>query len=238
MSSICSIYGGFNPGAVVKRAYHRVIGTFAGIGMVVIIWHLVYMDFRLLLILTTIWIGIFVFLSQVPYSKYVIMSTAFSDIVIEWSNSYNFSINYYIFDRFICVFIAFTVCICIEYFWFGRQNLSLLNFKQTEKNILKYLEQLYKLSKGNCKSGKIFVLINSLLTEIEKLKTIATDVKYEGRSTSNEVTLQQAIDRISMLERNIVSLNYLTGSNAELAVINQYKNKIEIGLIDLKNRLG
>ena len=236
--SVCGVYGGFSSGAVIKKAYHRLTGTVTGIALVVIIWHLIHWDYRLLLVLTTLWIPLFVFFILIPYNRFVILATAFSDIMSEWSNSSSFSVYYYVMDRFICVFIVFSLCICIEHFWFGRKDLSYLNFKQTQKNILKNLKQLYALSQTTCKNGTIFKLVNTLLAEIEKLTTIAADVKYEGRHFSQQEELEQGVHRTVTLQRNIISLNYLTKNNGDSATINLLKTKIEIELTELTNRLG
>lgn len=233
--SVCGIYSGFNPGAVIKKAYHRLIGTFAGIAMVVIIWHLIHLDYRLLIVFTTLLIPLFVYFSQVPYNRFVILATVFSDIMMEWSNSDSFSIYYYVMDRLICTFIVFALCICIEQFWFGKKNISYLNFKQTQSNILNDLKRLYALSQTTCKNATMFKSINALLAEIEKLTTIAADAKFESRNFFNRAELENGVNRTISLQKDIIALNYLTESKGEAIIIHQLKTKIEIELKELTN---
>ena len=236
--SVCTVYSGFNAGTVIKRAYHRLIGTIAGVSLVVIIWHFIHLDYRLLIIFTTLVISVMVFCITLPYNRFIIISTVFSDITMEWSNSSSFSVYYYVMDRLICIAIVFSLCIIAEYFWFGRANLSYLNYKQTQKNLLKDLNKLYELSQSTCKNGMIFKLINGGLAEVEKLKSIAADVKFEGRSFAKQEKLDQGISRVVTLQRNIVSLNYLITSNGEAATIQQLKTNIEIELRELTSSVN
>jgi len=61
-----------------------------------------------------------------PYNRFMIIGTIFSDILLEWTNTATFSLEYYVIDRLICVFIVFAICISIEQIWFGKSNLSYL----------------------------------------------------------------------------------------------------------------
>lgn len=233
VTSIGSLYSGFNPSEVVKRAYHRIIGTLAGIALVVIIWYLVHWDYRLLIIFTTLGFPLLVFCGQLPYHKSVILATVFADLMVEWSNSSSFPIYYYIIDRIACTFIIFALCITIEHFWFGRQNLSYLNAQQIQKNILKHLRQLYTLSHTNCSSGMLFKLTNALLSEMAKLNTLATSVKYEGRHFTQHDELEHIIAKIKTLERNILSLNYLCSTAPNTVTIYELKTTIELQFAEL-----
>ena len=236
--SVCTVYSGFNAGTVIKRAYYRLVGSIAGVSLVVIVWHLIHLDYRLLIILTILLIGVMVFCITLPYNRFIIISTVFSDITMEWSNSSSFSIYYYVMDRLICIAIVFSLCIMIEYFWFGRANLSYLNYKQTQKNLLKELNLLYQLSQSTCNNGKIFKLINAVLTEVEKLKSIAADVKFEGRNFTKQQELDRGVVRIVTLQRSIISLNYLITNNGETTTIQQLKTNIEIELRELTNSVN
>lgn len=93
--TIVSVYSGFHSTDVLKRANSRIYGTIIGISMVAIVWYLVHLDFRLLIILTTLLVPALVFFCSIPYKYSVILSTIFSDITKEWSNSNSFSLIYY-----------------------------------------------------------------------------------------------------------------------------------------------
>ncbi|RTL10896.1 MAG: FUSC family protein [Neisseriaceae bacterium] len=236
--TITSVYSGFHSTDVIKRANSRLYGTILGIAMVAILWHLIHWDFRLLIILTTLLVAAMVFFSQIPYQYFVIFSTSFSDITKEWSNASNFNLMYYINDRLICTLIGFALCISIEYFWFGRQNLTYLNALQIKNNILKNMERLFNIAKTGTKSNKIFQLTNTLLKDILKLNNLITDLKSEKNAQVESLEIQNINTAIQRVADKIISLNYLTSSKTNLSLIQNLTLEIENELSQISTKLS
>lgn len=236
--TITSVYSGFHATDVIKKANRRLLGTIVGVCMVAIIWHLVHLDFRLLIILTTLVVPAMVFFSQIPYQYFVIFSTSFSDITKEWSNASNFNLMYYINDRLICTLIGFALCISIEYFWFGRQNLTYLNALQTKNTILKNMEQLFYLAKSGSKSNELFKLTNNLLKNILKLNNSIEDLKSEKKAQIEHLEIQDLNIAIQRVADKIISLNYLTSSKTNLSIVQNLTLEIERELSQISTKLS
>ena len=236
--TITSVYSGFHSTDVIKRANSRLYGTILGIAMVAILWHLIHWDFRLLIILTTLLVAAMVFFSQIPYQYFVIFSTSFSDITKEWSNASNFNLMYYINDRLICTLIGFALCISIEYFWFGRQNLTYLNALQIKNNILKNMEKLFSIAKTGTKSNKIFQLTNALLKDILKLNNLISDLKSEKNAQVESFEIQNINIAIQQVADKIISLNYLTSSKTNLSIVQNLTLEIENELSQISTKLS
>lgn len=236
--TIVSVYSGFHSHDVLKRANSRVYGTIIGVGLVSIVWYLVHWDFRLLIILTTLLIPAMVFFSSIPYKYSVILSTVFSDITKEWSNSNSFNLMYYINDRVICTLIGFGICTCIEYFWFGRQNLTYLNAHQTQNNILKQMRQLFHLAKSGAKSNKIFNITNILLKEISRLNSLVVELKSENNPKHNNLELQKLNTEIENLADKIISLNYINSNKIQLDATYNLTLEIERDLSQISLKLS
>ncbi len=236
--TIVSIYSGFHTTDVIKRAYLRLYGTIVGIALVAIIWHLVHSDFRLLLIFTTLLVPAMVFYSALPYQHYVILATAFSDITTEWSNSANFNLIYYINDRMICTLCGFALCISIEYFCFGRQNLTYLNALQTKNAILKNLHQLFKLTQVGARSNTVFKLTNTLLKDIAKLNNLIADLKSEATTQLKQIEIQGINAAIQNIADKIISLNYLNSSQSKSVSTQNLILEIERELAQISTQLG
>lgn len=236
--TIVSVYSGFHSTDVLKRANSRIYGTIIGISMVAIVWYLVHLDFRLLIILTTLLVPALVFFCSIPYKYSVILSTIFSDITKEWSNSNSFSLIYYINDRLICTLIGFALCISIEYFWFGRQNLTYLNALQTKNDILKNMQQLFNIAKTGAKSNKMFKLTNILLKDILKLNNLIIDLKSENSLPVEQLKIQNINTDIQKVADKIISLNYLNSSRTPFAITQNLTLEIEQELSQISTKLS
>ncbi len=236
--TITSVYSGFHATDVIKRANRRIYGTILGVGMVAIIWHLVHWDFRLLIIITTLLVPAMVYFSQIPYQYFVILSTSFSDITTEWSNSSSFNLMYYVNDRLICTLIGFALCITAEYFWFGRQNLTYLNALRTKNTILKNMEQLFNLAKSGVKSNKMFKLTNTLLKDILKLNNSIADLKAEKNAQVEHLEIESLNLAIQQVADKIISLNYLTSSKTNLSAVQNLTLEIERELSQISTKLS
>lgn len=236
--TITAIYSSFDAHDVIKKASLRIYGTILGVAVVAILWHLIHWDFRLLIIITTLLIGAMVFFSQIPYQYFVIFSTAFSDITKEWSNTSSFNLMYYINDRLICTFIGFALCISIEYFWFGRQNLTYLNALRTKNMILKNMTQLFNVAKTGTKNNKIFQLTNVLLKDILKLNNLVADLKFEKCSQIERLEIQNVNLALQHIADKIISLSYLNSSQINLTAAQNLTLEIENELSHISTKLS
>lgn len=236
--TITSVYSGFHAKDVIRRANRRVYGTILGVAVVAIIWHLIHWDFRLLIIITTLLVGAMVFFSQIPYQYFVIFSTVFSDITTEWSNSSKFNLMYYINDRLICTLAAFALCIGIEYFWFGRQNLTYLNALQTKNNILKKMQQLFEIATSGTKSNQIFKLTNTLLKEIAKLNGLINDLQAEKKTQAEQIEVRSINEALQSIANKIISLNYLNSSRDNLTSVQNLTHEIKNELSQIYTKLS
>ena len=204
------VYNGFNPGTVIKRAYLRFIGTIIGVAAVAIIWYLIHLNYRLLIPGTILIMWAMMYFAALPYNRFMIIATIFSDIILEWSNTATFSLQYYVVDRVICVLIVFAICIILEQICFGKSNLSYLNFMQTKQQIIKELEQLFHdTNKGCLSKAKLLKQSNLTLQKLERLLLLAKDSKYEGSSQIKTQNLQQLAINIRNIQRKISGFIYL-----------------------------
>lgn len=236
--TITSVYSGFHAKDVIRRANSRVYGTIVGVALVAIIWHLIHWDFRLLIIITTLLVGAMVFFSQIPYQYVVIISTAFSDITTEWSNSSSFNLMYYINDRLICTLGAFALCIGIEYFWFGRQNLTYLNALQTKNDILNKMQRLFEIARTGTRENQIFKLTNALLKDIAKLNNLLNDLQSEKDASIQHLEILR-LNRILQESANkIISLNYLNFSHTNRAAVQNLTLEIERDISQISTKLS
>lgn len=208
------IYSGFQPGTVIKRAYLRFTGTFIGVAAVGLMWHLLYLDYRLALpcFLAIIWGCVFFVL--LPYNQFIIIVTLLSDILIELPNTEHFYLQYYIFDRLVCTAIAFAMCIGIEYVWFGRSNMMYLHYLDSQSKTKKMLQELYQMTQSHTLNvSKILKKINLVNTQLDALTLIVEDGKYESKRRYRQFQLNANDKKFNIeviqLFRKIVSIYYL-----------------------------
>lgn len=205
------LYSGFNPGTVLKRAYLRFYGTIIGIAAVTIVWHIIHIDYRLATLFYVLIISWAVFFIALPYHLFVILATVFSDIAIQWSNPDSFSLEYYAIDRLTCTMIVFGICILLEYLWFGRSNMTYLNYQHLYGAIKQDIAALYhSVQQKNLTAGKILKKIQTIRCKLDQLSVLIADSTYEGKRshtfTSKEI---QNNNHIIQTFRQIVILHYL-----------------------------
>lgn len=236
--TIVSVYSGFHSADVIKRANSRLYGTVLAVMMVAVIWYLIHWNYHLLIVITAFLVSALVFFNQIPYRYFVIFSTMFSDIFKEWSNSSSFNLMYYINDRLICTLGAFTLCIAIEYFWFGRQNLTYLNALQTKKNIINKMQRLFEIATTGKKNNQIFKLTNALLKDIARLNSLSNDLQSEKNTQTERIEVQQMNSSLQQITDKIISLNYLNASQTNLAAVQNLTLEIENELSQISTKLS
>ncbi len=205
------IYSGFHPGTVLKRAHQRFAGTITGIAAVILIWHLMHLDYRLALIFFILICWALAFFAALPYNRYMIIVTMFSDILVEWNNPSDFLVEYYVVDRFMCTAIVFAICIMIEHLWFGRSNMTHLNFDYLRNGVKDDIRELYKIAQSRHLSrSHLYRKIQALNVKLDRLNMLMNDAVYENvhRHEFTRYDRQFGAQAIQTF-RKVVSLYYL-----------------------------
>lgn len=202
-----TIYVGFNPGTVLKRAYLRFGGTITGICAMAIMWHFIHLDYRLAVIFAVL-IGFgMVFFMALPYNLFVILGTLNSDIAVEWSNTNNFSLQFYVIDRFVCTLIAFAICLVLEHIWFGRASFTDLNFARVKKNLHEEMQHTaLQIDNLNLTKASLFRFMRSTRVKMNQLNTLVNDAKFE-RAT--EIATDPFPKKMLLLFREVVCVWYI-----------------------------
>lgn len=227
------VYSGFNPSVVLKRSYLRFFGTITGVAAVFILWHFIHFDYRLEIILVLLIFWAFIFFKNIPYNQYMIVSTLFSDLLIEWTNSASFSIEFYVIDRVICTAIIFGLCILMEYAWFGSSNMTTLQYHHSCCLLRRNLHEFYLLADSNrVTKARMFKAITSVNQQIASLCLLIDSLVYEHNKvpllSKNAETVTATIVHIF---RKIVCLYYLR-------VQNEYDPKIELIRAEIEQALS
>lgn len=237
ITAICSIYAGFDPNTVQKKAYMRVKGTFVGIAVVVILWYFIHFDYRVLIILITLWPLLLILFTNLPYSKLVILNTAFSDMCVEWSNSTSFSLSYYISDRIVCTLIVFSICITVEQLWFKKKALAYLTYYQAQKIFIKNLASYFEIVVNQRGTAKELKINNIIVQNIDKLTRLVNDAdnheykkKLDGmlkfsRELHKKMTCLNYLEQYSPFDRRIQTLS--TEIKSELASLESMVGKLK-----------
>lgn len=228
------IYSGFNPGTVLKRAYMRFSGTILGVAAITIAWYFMHFDYRLAFIFLVLICWAIVFFMGLPYNRYMIVVTLFSDILIQWDNSNKFNIQFYVVDRIVCTAIVFAICLVIEYLWFGKSNMTTLNFINLRDSLKDDMRSLYKITQErNLSSGNIFKGIKKVNLKIDRLELLISDAKYEQvfhEFTEDEKKFGRDI---VLLFRRIVSVHYLQMHDPLNPEIISLKEKVALDVAKL-----
>lgn len=220
------IYAGFNPGTVLKRAYHRLSGTVLGIVAVAIAWHIMHADHRLATLFYVLILTSAIFLCALPYNRLAILLTLLSDIVMQWGDPSDFYLEYYIPDRLICTLIVFGICIVIEYLWFGRSNLTYLNYTNVCENLKNDIRALNQaLQNDTLSPGKVLKKITAISLKMDTLNLLLSDLVYE-KSHDSAFTREEKQIAFSIIQtfRAVTSVYYLKKhdkNNPRLPFLNQ-----------------
>lgn len=226
------IYAGFDPATTIKRAYMRFFGTITGIAAVAIIWQLTHLDYRLLIFFIVILSWALVFFINAPYSQFMILSTLFSDLAIEISNSSSFPLQFYVLDRFFSTAIVFGFCILIERLWFGRSNLTLLNCRFLLCTIHNDLNEFYSMmTSKKITRAVLFKKLRQVNKKIQRLKELLNSQHYAAHNTPFYHHIDNLANKITHDFRKIVCFLYLQVNNSTHPSIPILKSEIEAHLI-------
>lgn len=222
------LYSGFNPGTVLKRAYLRFSGTVIGIAAVTIVWHIIHFDYRLEIIFLVVICWATVFFTGLPYNRFMIIVTLLSDITLEFNNPKHFELQNYIIDRFIATAIVFGVCILVEYLWFGRQNMTHLNYLSLRQKIKTQMENLYAISqKTHLSRSTVFKHVQQVSNTLSSLEMIINDGKYENRNRKFTIAEIEFAQSALLIFRKILNVYYLrTQNNYDILKLEQLKLEV------------
>lgn len=224
------IYIGFNSGTVIKRAGLLLTGSSVGVAAVLIVRHFLYWDFRLASIFLVTIIGLTIFFCALPYNRFVIWVTLFSDFILQWGDSSSINIQNYAMDRMMCVVIVISVCVLIEHLWFGSKNITYLNYQELRAELQKAVVNLWQLmQEKKATHAKILKNIQAIIAKTDHLNQLVNDINYEYahhyQFTPEE---KQAGKNVLQALRQIVSLYYLQindVSNAQLPLLKMQAQK-------------
>lgn len=215
------IYAGFNTGMVLKRAYLRFVGTLVGVAAVSIVWYFMHLDYRLAVIFLVVIASLITFAARLPYNKYVIIVTLFSDTLIQILNPLNFHPEFYLFDRILCTCLVFGVCVVLEYIWFGRSNLTRLNYINLCNSLKTDIQDFYQLiqhpySGARVGRSKVFKMIKKINFKIDQLTSLIEDIQHEGSLgyRLNAAEKQFGYEVVQIF-RKIVSIHYLQSADEQ-----------------------
>lgn len=216
------LYSGFHPGTIIKRSYLRVKGTFIGIAAAFIFWHIVHIDYRLSIISIPIIFSLLCFFRNLSYDRVMIIMTVLAVILIQTTNSSSFHLDFFIWDRLFCTLIVFAVCYLVEYFWFGRSDLTNLNYVYQCTNLLNELKALLCMVQARQIShAKLLTKIRLTHEQINYLNNLITDAKYHKHTHKFDLIAEGFILEAIATFRQIVSYSYL--SKYQLEPVKQQK---------------
>ena len=223
------LYSGFNPGTVLKRGYLRFLGTIVGVAAINIMWHFIHWDFRLATIFLIIICWGITFFVALPYNRYMIIVTLFSDGIIQWADTSGFNIEFYTVDRLVCTLLVFVICILVEFLWFGRSNMTYLNYVNLSKLLKDDVQELYQITqKRELSSGKIFKQISAITTKVDRLNTLVNDAKYEDKKLHEFSEVEKQFGhQVVLVFRKVVSLHYLKLHDKDNPIIPTFKLQVE-----------
>jgi hypothetical protein len=200
----CMIYIGFNPGTVLKRSYLRLPGTLVGVCAMALMWYVIHLDYRMAIFFMAFIAWAMVYFFSLPYNYYVIVTTMFSDIGIEWSNTSTFSLQYYIVDRVMCTLLVFGICIVLEYFWFGRDNFTELSYFNIRKQLLNEIRNTERsIDQEQLSRAKLFRLVGTTRKKWLQMRIFLNDAKYEK---DRRILADDFPHKISCYFRSVVNI--------------------------------
>lgn len=202
-----TIYAGFNPGTVLKRAYWRFSGTLTGVCAVAIMWYIIHWDYRTAIVFAVLICFAMVFFLGIPYNYYMIIATLSSDIAVEWGNSGHFSLQYYVVDRVICTLIVFAICLVMEHLWFGRSNFTLLLYQQTKRQLHSEMREVsQRIDHMHLSKANLLRFVISTRRKMEQITILTNDAIYERDETIRDDPFSR---QMVVLFRQVVSLWYV-----------------------------
>ncbi len=149
--AVMMIYGGFDNGTTILRAYHRFWGMLLGLLSGYLLWFSGHVDYRLLLIIIPITIYFAYFFAGQAYSvptvftvNTSIIGTGYFDTSISV-----FPLTFFLTDYLMCTVIAFVIILSFEYFWFSRYQLINLFIEDNQAEVVRKLYRLVHLLNQN-----------------------------------------------------------------------------------------
>lgn len=210
------LYSGFHPGTIIKRSFLRLKGTIIGIAAAFIFWHIIHIDYRLANLSIPIIFALLCFYRNLSYDKVMIIMTVMAVILIQATNTSSFHLSFFIIDRLICTIIVFALCYLVEYFWFGRNNLTYLNYNYQCKSLLNELERLLTIVQSKHLSyTKLLDKIRLTHEKINYLNGLVLDAKYHGKPQKFDLVAEDFMVEAVAIFRKIVSFSYLLKHNTQ-----------------------
>lgn len=207
----CAVYAGFDSGSVLRRNQLLFFGTIFGLICAMILARFVYLEYEITSGALVIVTAAVLFFTAIPYHRLVILVTILSDLLMQRIDSQIVSIKYYSINRFMCLVIVFSICVVLEYFWFGRSNATYLHYLEMRdslrQDILEFstLWQQDKLTKCD-----IYRKIQTVTLKINRINALMSSLTYEKAFSSDISEKDMAYnDRLINSFRMITGLYYM-----------------------------
>ena len=122
--ALMMIFGGFDNGTAILRAFHRFAGVFMGLFTGYFLWFCGHLDYRLMYFIVPFTIFCIFFSAGTAYSTSTIFTVCTSVIGFGYYHSQSaFIVSFFLLDYGMCTVIAFAIILLFEFFWFRRYSM-------------------------------------------------------------------------------------------------------------------
>lgn len=182
----CSVYVGFDSGAVVKRSQLLFFGTILGLICAMSLTRFIYWNYDLTSAGLVLSMSAVLFFTAIPFYRLVILVTILSDLLMQRLDSQLVNIKYCSINRFMCLIVIFIICVLFEYFWFGRNNTTYLNYLALRDFLRKDLVEFSMLlQQEKFTVSNIYRKIQNFLSKVARLNTLVNSLLYEKSYASS-----------------------------------------------------
>ena len=213
--SVLAVMGPFRPGLAINKARDRVLGTFAGLLISVIIWIIMRYSYSLIFIYALIAAYCVAFTMLQEYRYFITVVTVILCINFNYMNPQYYNEFYYIINRGICVLVGVSLFLFAEYFIFKpfyANALALVTYEQIDAAINQSVGKFIQLCESNkqvhaAELTKCYVV---LLTKLDALKEIEASISF-GYSEQQQTLA--GINHYSRILNDILTLYSTLGFN-------------------------
>lgn len=232
VTTSCMVFSAIHPGLVFKGAYLRLVGTLLGLGVIVLIWLVIHINFRFVIIILFFSMWALIFFIALPPNRYMVTIVMVSDLIIEWTNTNDFFFQYYVIDRIVCIILVFSVCIVIEYLWFGSKSMTALYYHYLCEKIRQDLDVFFRLAMSkNLNKSEIFRQIRALTEQLGQLTTLINDYTFEHGNNYRFIADAGVISNVLIQEfRKIICFIHLKEQGANPERMSAMRKEIEHSL--------
>ena len=181
--SVLAIMGPFRPGLAINKARARVLGTFTGLLISVVIWVVMRYSYSLMFIYALIAAYCVAFVMLQEYRYFITVVTVILCINFNYMNPQYYNEFYYIINRGICVLVGVSLFLFAEYFIFKpfyANALGLVTYEKIDAAIEQSVSKFIQLceSKKQVHATQLTKCYILLLTKLDALKEIEASISF------------------------------------------------------------